>query len=481
MKKGLIVGVLSVCVASGEAYGQVGLARDSADLVAQIVRMGTEESHVAADLEYLLDVIGPRLAGSAGMQRAGEWTRRKFLEYGADRSELESWAFGVGWTRGPMRLRMLAPQQRELVAASWAWAPGTHGPVAGDVVYMDARTEAEFARRFTGKLAGAWVMVGAPYALLNPDAPNAAADSARVDSTRRAARPSTADEEKFAAARWSGLRREGIAGVIRDAGKEFGLLSMSGSPAAISAYPEIVVSNETYSQMARLARRGEPVRIEADVRNSFTTDALRQTNTVAEIRGSERPNEIVIVGAHLDSWDLGTGATDNGTGAIAVLEAARLLAATHARPKRTIRFVLFGAEEEGLFGSQAYTDAHQNELPNIQAVLVLDNGTGRITGVALQGHDDLQGMWESMLRAAPALGPLGVRRGIKTGTDHLAFERYHVPAFNYDQASRGYDHTHHSQIDDFAHVVPGDVAQAATVMALNAWQLADMPLRIGGR
>ena len=271
------------------------------------------------------------------------------------------------------------------------------------------------------------------------------------------------------------MEDEKVAGVIWDGGKEFGLMTMSGAPDAISPFPQIVISNENYSQFQRLIQRGERVSIEADIKNTLGRDEVDQANTVAEIRGSEKPDEVVLLGAHLDSWDLATGGTDNGAGAIAVLEAARILKAADAKPKRTIRFVLFSGEEEGLFGSQAYVKAHRRELDNIQAVIVLDNGTGRITGMALQGHDDLRDLWKSMMEPLKDLGPLAVRSGNKTGTDHLSFIPFGVPSFNYDQLTRGYNHTHHSQVDDYNHVVPSDVAQAATVMAVNAWQLANLP------
>jgi hypothetical protein len=445
-------------------------------LVARMIDEGTNRSHASADLEYLLDVIGPRLSGSPEVRRANEWTQRKFREYGADRAELEPWTFGVGWTRGPMTLRMLAPQKRELLGVSWAWSPGTNGPLAGDVVFMDARTEAEFNRRFKGTLAGKWVMMGLPYPNENPaDPPVTHADSARLDSARAVLRPRTDDEAFFFNNRTYFAAREHPAGLIRDGGKQFGLFTMSGSPAAISSLPQIVIGNDVYSQFARLLTRGEPVRIEADIKNSFTRDTLQQWNTVADIRGSEKPDEVVILGAHLDSWDLATGGTDNGSGAIAVLEAARILKASGVKPKRTIRFVLFTGEEEGLFGSQAYAAAHEADLDKVQAVLVLDNGTGRITGMTLQGREELRDMWKTMLSPVTPLGMLLVKSGNKTGTDHLAFLPYGVPAFNYDQATRGYNWTHHSQVDDYNAVVPSDVAQAATIMAVNAWQFADMP------
>jgi hypothetical protein len=445
-------------------------------VVPKLVREGTENPHVDADLQYLVDVIGPRLTGSAGMRRANEWTQQKFREYGMDSTALEAWSFGIGWTRGPMTLRMLQPQRRELQGASWGWAPGTNGPLAGNVVLMDARSMDDYQRRFAGKMQGAWVMLGPALYVVNPaDPPRTRADSDRVDTLVRANAPRTPDERRFFDLRYSLLARERIAGIIHDGGKQYGLFSMAGSPAAISPMPQIVIGNDVYAQFQRLLRRGETVRIEADIKNTFTRDTVQAYNTVGEIRGSERPNEIVILGAHLDSWDLATGGTDNGAGAIAVLEAARILKATGVRPKRTIRFVLFSGEEEGLFGSQEYVFAHERELDRIQALLVLDNGTGRITGMAVQGHDELRDLWGSMFAPIVSLGPLAVRSGIKTGTDHLAFIPYGVPGFNYDQLSRGYDQTHHSQVDDYNHTVPRDITQAATVMAVNAWQLSELP------
>ena len=478
----LIIGMLAV---AGRGHTQApaksaGVAQrvvevpSNPNLVAQIIAEGTQRSHVQQDLSYLLDVIGPRLAGTPGMRRANEWTQQKFKEYGMDRSELESFKFGVGWTRGPMTLRMLAPQQREMIGVSWAWAPGTNGPTAGNVVYLDSRTRSEFDKRFAGKLRGAWVMLGPSTPMVNPDAPVTRTDSVRLDSLRRNMAAHNDDEAHYLEVRGALLVREGIAGAIRDGGKEFALLTMSGSPAAILPYPMIVISTEDYSQLERLAQRGEPTRLEVDIRNTFTPNPVEQFNTVAEIRGSEKPDEVVLVGAHLDSWDLSTGGTDNGTGAIAVLETARILKAAGVQPKRTIRFVLFGAEEEGLIGSQAYTGAHEKELEKFQAVLVLDNGTGKISGMALQGREDLRDMWKSMLMPATVLDALVLRSGNKTGTDHLAFVPFGVPSFNYDQLTRGYNHTHHSQVDDFSHTVPGDIAQAATIMAINAWQFADM-------
>ena len=457
----------------------VGAAAAAADRAAidAIVREGTERSHVADDLRHLVDVIGPRLTGSAGMRRANEWTAGKFRAYGVDSAWLEPWKFGQAWERGPMTLTLVAPYRMQLVGYSWAWAPGTRGALAGDVVYVDSRTADDFGRRFAGKLAGKWVMTAAPAPVLNPDAAPTRADSAARDSAIRAfysTRP-TEEEARFAASLTERLAAERVAGYVRDGAKEFALLTMSGSPARVSPYPYVVVAHESFALFHRLLVAGERVRIEANITNTLTPDSVMVYNTIAEIRGTERPDEVVLLGAHLDSWDLAGGATDNAAGSIAVLEAARILRASGVKPRRTIRFALFSGEEQGLYGSAKYAAAHAAELPNYQAVLVLDNGTGRVTGMALQGRDELHDAWRTFFQPLAGLGPFTVRSGNKGGTDHLSFLRYGVPGFNFDQAPRGYDHTHHSQVDSFDHTVIGDVRQAATVMAATAFQLANLP------
>lgn len=452
----------------------IGLATD-ASAIAAVVREGMTRSRVAADLQYLTDVIGPRLTGSAAMKRANDWTAARFREYGMDSTWLESWKFGERWERGPMTLALLSPHQRQLIGFSWAWAPGTHGPRAGDVVYVDARNESEFATRFAGRLKGKYVMVAAPLPIWNPDGPPmTAADSVRADSTRRAlfAAPS-ADEAAYRQKRLALLAAEGVAGLIGDGNKEFTLVSMSGSPARMYAFPFMIVPAETYRQLHRLLAMGETVRIEADIRNTIGKDSTIVYNTIAEIRGSETPDEVVLLGAHLDSWDLATGTTDNATGSIAVLEAARIIRASGVKPKRTIRFALFSGEEQGLYGSSKYAEAHAAELAQMQAVLVLDNGTGRITGMSLQGRNDLRGAWEAMFAPLSAIGPFTVQERNKGGTDHLPFVRRGVPAFNYDQSTSGYNHTHHSQADTYDHAIVSYVEQAATVMAATALQLAN--------
>lgn len=252
-------------------------------------------------------------------------------------------------------------------------------------------------------------------------------------------------------------------------------MTMSGSPNRVSPLPSLVIAHEDYTLLARLIRAGITPTVEGRVENRLGRTPVPQWNTVAEIRGSRNPGQVVILGAHLDSWDLGTGVTDNGTGSMVVLGAARVIARSGLRPMRTIRFVLFSGEEQGLIGSRAYAGTHAARADSVQAVLVLDNGTGAIRGQALQGRGDLEELWKQLLAPVAHLGADSVRHASKMGTDHLSFLPYGVPAFNFDQLPRGYNHTHHSQSDTYDKAVPGDLKQAAAVMAVTAWQLANLP------
>jgi Iap family predicted aminopeptidase len=326
-------------------------------------------------------------------------------------------------------------------------------------------------------------MLSPPSIVWNNDGPPmTAADSQRqreffrsmfgppqgLDSATRAQRQQFQNDLPFI------LKNLGALGQLVDAGKEQGLLNMSGSPNRIYPLVRIVVSHEDYAMLDRLIASGSAPQVEASVTNAMTTDSVPQWNTVSEIPGTEHPGQVVIVGAHLDSWDLGTGASDNGTGSIATLEAARIIARSGLKPKRTIRFILFTGEEQGLIGSRKYAEAHAADADSIQAVIVLDNGVGAITGQALQGRPDLYGLWRSLLAPVRSLNADTVTDAMKGGTDHLSFLPYGVPGFNFNQIPRGYNHTHHSQSDTWDKAIDWDLRQASTVMAVTALELANL-------
>jgi hypothetical protein len=455
---------------------EIGYVPDRAAISA-IVAAGRDTLRLAEDLAHLTDVIGPRLTGSEGLQRAVDWTLQRFREDGADSAWTEPLRLGVGWERGTFELHMTAPHRRQLVGASWGWTPGTDGPREGDLSFVDARSIADFRARFAGKLAGRWVMIRPPGVVRQRYAPPMTpAESVLFEARRKAhAAPLGPEEAELRRNIVTLLRAEGVAGIVRDAERPEGRLLMSGSPEGIYPFAYIVVPHETYAQFHRLLARGERVAISADIRNRFT-EPMTVHNVIAEIRGSERPDEMVIVGAHLDSWDLGTGATDNAAGVVAVMSAARVLKASGVRPRRTVRFVLFTGEEQGLYGGEAYVRAHAAELPKVQAVLVLDNGASRIDGMSLQGRLEYVGAWRSLFAPIRELGPFTVRSRNKGASDHRPFIARGVPGFNYDQEEgRGYDETYHNELDSFDHAWPREMQQAATVMAVHAHALANLP------
>jgi hypothetical protein len=447
-----------------------------------LIREALERSEVMENLRYLSDVIGPRLSGSPAMRRAGEWTAERFRKYGL-RASLEAFDFGVTWERGPLSFRLTAPFDRAMTAHSWAWTAGTSGKSRkGPVVLVDLSTR-DSLELYRDRLRGAWILPKPSNPIWNPDAPPPTpGDSQRMALFREARASLTADTSAPAVlARRQYqidlpylLEQAGALGTLVDGGKEHALMTMSGSPNRVAPLPNVVISHEDYSLLERLIDHGVTPRLEGRVENTIGKSRVQQWNTVAEIRGSELPGQVVILGAHLDSWDLGTGVTDNGAGSMVVLEAARILARSGLKPKRTVRFILFSGEEQGLIGSRRYAAAHAAEADSVQAVLVIDNGTGRIVGQALQGRSDLAELWQVLLVPVAHLGASAVREDLKTGTDHLSFLPYGVPGFNFDQEPRGYYHTHHSQSDTYDKAVPDDLMQASAVMAVTAWELANL-------
>jgi carboxypeptidase Q len=450
--------------------------------VGRLLDQAMNRSEVMQNLQYLSDVIGPRLSGSPAMRRANEWTASRFKAYGVP-ARLEAYEFGITWERGAATMRLLAPFTRAITAHSWAWTEGTGGkPVDGPVVMTDVSTPESLAV-YLDRVKGAWVLTRAPLPVWNPDGPEMTAkDSLEFEEKKNLRASLTADTSaKAITARRQfqidlpyRLKAAGALGTLIDGSKEHALMTMSGSPTRIAPLPSLVISHEDYTLLARLIAAGRTPRVEAQVQNRLGRSPVQQWNTLAEIRGSERPGQVVILGAHLDSWDLGTGVTDNGTGSMVVLETARIIAKSGLKPKRSIRFVLFSGEEQGLLGSRAYAAAHEDEADSIQAVLVLDNGTGAVTGQALQGRDELRQLWEQLLAPVASLDADSIRSATKSGTDHLSFLPYGVPGFNFDQLTRGYNHTHHSQSDTYDKAVAGDLKQASAVMAITAWELANL-------
>jgi hypothetical protein len=307
-----------------------------------------KRSELMANLEYLCDRIGPRLTGSPGLNKASHWTRDRFRQYGLANAHLEPWMIERGWTRGEARGRIVVPVEQRILLESAGWSPSTKGPQRGPVIHVRAQSTDELSP-YKGKLKGAWVLLSEVSVQPSPKQPrnNLEAEMRRRVRDFVRMREFRRELRKF-------LVAEGVAGTLVDSNKEHGLVNMTtvSSNFTPAELPEAFLTTESYGLVWRLLQRG-PVEIEIDLRNSFSTGEVEVYNTVAEIPGADQPDEVVILGGHIDSWDLGTGATDNGTGIMAVLEAARALKAVGVKPRRTIRFILFSGEEQGLHGSRA--------------------------------------------------------------------------------------------------------------------------------
>ena len=483
-----ILAVIFVLVAGTAVafYGAAALAAGDespfAAADAQLLAEISQHSEAMRNLEYLSDEIGPRLTGSSQLKHANEWTAEVMRKYGLANVHLEPWTITHSWTRGTATARIISPAEHPLTIASAGWAPGTNGPVRGPVMYFDASNKDDFAR-FHGKLKGAIVIYQEPQPLSPPKPENQDAALFRPMQPPPPAKGQPPAPSPFAnliamaRARNQFLKEEGVAAVLRDSGKPHALLNMTGVGGEKfdeGEIPTAFIISEGYRMLWRLLKHG-PVEVELDIRNTFSGKPVEVYNTVGEIRGSETPDEVVILGAHLDSWDLATGSTDNGTGSAAVLEAARALSKLATKPKRTIRFVLFTGEEEGLVGSKKYVEAHQDDLEKVSAVLVHDTGTGRVLTLGL--HDNFQDreLVDQVLAPLAALELREPSMSRSFGTDHASFDDVGVPGFFCIQARAEYPQTHHSQSDTFDKVWKDDLNQGAQVLAAWAFNTASLP------
>jgi carboxypeptidase Q len=433
-----------------------------------------DTSALEATLRQLTEGIGPRLTGSPALRRAHRFATDRFTSFGLAVTA-EPFRLSHTWQRGPARGELVAPYPHELVLAQVGWTPPTAGAVKGPVRGFAPETTAEMDA-FRGRLEGAVVLVGAPATDLEP---LMMVLPLRLDP--RGAQPPPREEGPTGKERRAFLRKEKAAALLMDAGKPDGMLDMTGDDQAVAGSPgppTAIVIHEQYLLLSHLAPEGATVRLRLGGRMGPPAEC---PNTVAALPGSEAPEEIVLVGAHLDSWDLGTGATDNAAGAAAVLEAARLLAEAGARPRHTIRFVLFSGEEQGLLGSKAYVERHREELSRHSAVFVLDTGSGSIDALALQGRAEVEPIMRRVLAPAVPLGVVDTDLRLEWDTDHIPFDKAGVPAFCFEQVQHDYSRIHHSEADTLDKVRPAELEQAAVVLALTAYRTAQLPERLPRR
>ena len=410
-----------------------------------------QHSQSFSNLEEMCDTIGPRLTGSDNLRRAQAWARGKLQAYGAENVHEEAYDFGPSWTRGQDSARLLNENHQQLQIAALGWTPSTHGLVRGEVKVVNLSGPDQLST-LKGKLGGCIVLADFKTTFLLQSAIS------------------------------RGLLEKPLA-MLLSSEKQNDHMTMAGSPLKNEGrtdVPTAIIANEHANLLTRLAAQGEKIQMELQIGGEMSKEPVKAYNIVAEIKGSEWPDQVVLVGGHQDSWDLGTGATDNGTGTVTAMEVIRSIKALGLRPKRTIRCVLFSGEEQGLMGSYAYAKAHTDEFKNIQAVLIDDLGTGKIKGWTLQGFEDSAPALGAAMAPANVVGCQELFFGsIPSASDNWPFEVAGVPAFfAYQDFADYFTNTHHSQLDTLDHVKPDELLQSAQAMAVTAWGLANLPERL---
>ena len=479
-------------------------------------RIRYEGFHNSKVMEYatgLMDSIGERLTGSPNMKRANEWTRDQLTAMGLVSAHLEPWGpFGRGWANQYVNVRMTSPDVVTLLAYPKAWTPGTNGVIQGKCIRAILEDRKDFDK-YRGKLAGMIVISGAdteakpitdaPFKRLSDDdlaklsdyQPQGEhafrfADFVKRQQFIKDLNQFFAEEKVLAVIDHSRMTSGGGTVFVQSGG--------SYRPGETATVPQLTMALEHWTRITRLLQQRKEVALELNVANTFYDDDPMQYDTIAEIPGTdankEKKEEVVMLGAHLDSWHAGTGATDNGAGTIVVMEAVRILKALDIKPRRTIRIGLWSGEEQGLLGSQSYVDHHFGSRPpmddpgmkgmptvirreagevtlkpeqaKIAAYFNVDNGSGKIRGVYVQENAAVAPIFQEWMKPFKDLGMDTLTMSNTGGTDHLSFDAVGIPAFQFIQDPLDYEtRTHHSNMDVYDRLEPEDLKQAAVIVA----------------
>ena len=494
--------------------------RVDASMISAIRAEGLAHAQVMDTVSWLADVYGPRLTGTPSIRQAADWAQKRMGEWGLTNIHKESWKFGKGWSLVRFNAQMVEPQISPLIGYPKSWTPGTKGPVTGEVVRVEINSDADF-EKYRGKLAGKialtqparevkmlegivvqrWtdpLLKEAETTPLAPLAPEPVRDPSKPTLAERtqaffakegvvAALDRGADAYMVAGDNQMAWRTQHV-----DGGTIF---VTSGGPhdnehAGKDLVPSVTLAVEHYNRMIRILDKKVPVRVELNVETKFYDETEPNGfNVIADLPGGELANEQVILGAHFDSHQSATGATDNAAGSAVMMEAMRILAALKIRPRRTIRLALWGGEEEGMLGSKAYVRDHlfdeaaktpKPEHQNVAAYYNMDNGTGRVRGIWLQENLAIAPIfraWFQSLRDLDVPGAIAPRS--VSGSDYASFDEVGIPAFQFMQDRLEYNsRTHHSNMDTVDRVQRDDLVQAAIVTAAFAYDTAMRPEKL---
>ncbi len=490
-------------------------------IVSKIQREGMERSQVMDILHMLTDVHGPRLTNSTGYRNAAEYARKTLESYGVEGVHFDQWdePFGRGWNLKKFTLQNVSPVYFPVIAYPKAWSPGIKGSVQAEAVYLDIQNE-EDIKKYEGKLKGKYVL----FSLPTPVKPGFVPDATRLtDSVLLLMANSGASEsfggrrfraptepQRLAYLKWSLIQKEGAVAVIEASPSsrlEDGTVAVSGAtvpyPAdvpfaqRVSSYhakapkllPQVVVAAEHYNRMVRQIQSGQTVRLEMSLETEFLPEAPGY-NVIGEIPGTDLKDEVVMIGAHLDSWHSGTGSTDNACGSAVMMEAMRLIKSLGVSPRRTIRIALWGGEEQGLLGSRNYVKRVIGErldkafpydsielkpaAEKLSVYFNMDNGSGKYRGIYLQGNNEIAPIFRVWFNQFSRMGASTLTLRNTSGTDHLSFDAMGIPAFQFIQDPIEYGtRTHHTSMDVYDKAVEDDLKHNAVITAAFAWLAAN--------
>ncbi|MGD9905919.1 MAG: M20/M25/M40 family metallo-hydrolase [Vicinamibacterales bacterium] len=477
------------------------------DAIWKIRREAVEHSQIMRTLHVLTDVYGPRLTGSPNLRGAQEWVMQQATTWGLKNAHLEEWDFGhPGWLNDRTAVHLVTPVKDSLVVEALAWTPGTNGTITASTVIVeppDNPTQKDldtFFARLRGSLKGRAVMIGKPAQLdvtIDPPAKRRDDNAARAQFSARGggggftppATPARAEgvltPDQAAEALNVFLVEAGAALRINDAGREHGQIRAFNNRTfdVAKAVPTIVMRNEDYGRIARLMASGRIVEIEATIANRTFPEGRTQHNVVVEIPGSDKAQEVVMLGGHLDSWHAATGATDNAIGSAVMLEAIRILQAIGVQPRRTIRLALWSGEEQGLRGSVAYVAQHfgtfeapKPEYEHFAGYFNIDSGTGKARGMTVFGPPTAADVLRPVLEPFAVNGVMGAnttRSRARGGSDHTSFNEIGLPGISVGQDPIEYGtHTWHTNLDTYERIIESDAQQSAMAIAAAVYHLA---------
>jgi hypothetical protein len=501
--------LLLLCLPS---VSRLAAAEEPVDLemITRIREEGFRSSQVMETVRHLTDEIGPRLTGTPQAKEASEWTRKTLAGWGLVNAHLEPFEFGRGWSYSSASVTLLQPRT-PLFAVPKAYTAGTKGPVHGPLIAVKITTEADFAQ-FHGKLAGKILLLTDPRPPREEkiDPKRFTAEDLKALALFQLPGDAEAREKRFRErVRMRRLKNkffidEKVLAILEGSDAPWGIVRVSGGgsykPGEDPGPPSLVLPAEQYNRLDRLAAKDKPVEVEVDVKSRFHDDDPNSYDTIAEIPGTDKADEIVMAGAHLDSWHSGTGATDNAAGSAVVMEAVRILKVLGVQPRRTIRVALWTGEEQGLIGSYAYVGQHFGSRPveadgtsrygwrstgpvtvkpehaKLAAYFNIDNGSGKVRGIYAESNSAVAPIFEAWLRPLYDLGADTVTLRHTGGTDHLPFDSIGLPGFQLIQDGLDYmTMTHHTNMDTYDHLESDDLKQASVVMAVFLYQAAMRP------